>query len=42
LQTSHIPRQSEFKGEAKYTGAFHLAKAAKGKDEDAYKAEFIR
>lgn len=41
LQTSYILRQSEFKDEAKYTEAIHLAKAAKGKYEDAYKTELF-
>ncbi|MBL7900547.1 MAG: von Willebrand factor type A domain-containing protein [Bacteroidia bacterium] len=37
-----ILRQSEFKGEAKYSDIIQVAKSAKGKDEDGYRAEFIR
>lgn len=37
-----ILRESEFKGEAKYTQLIEVAKAAKGKDEEGYRAEFIR
>lgn len=37
-----ILRQSEFKGDAKYSKIIQVAKSAKGKDEEGYRAEFIR
>jgi Ca-activated chloride channel family protein len=37
-----ILRESEYKGEARYTKIIELAKASKGKDEEGYRAEFIR
>lgn len=35
-------RDSKFKGNAGYKGILAMAKASKGKDEDGYRAEFIR
>jgi Ca-activated chloride channel family protein len=35
-------RDSKFKGTASYPGVLALAKASKGKDEEGYRAEFIR
>ncbi len=35
-------RDSKFKGEASYKSVLQTAKASKGKDEDGYRAEFIR
>lgn len=35
-------RDSKFKGNASYAGILSLAKTSKGKDEDGYRAEFVR
>ena len=35
-------RESEFKGDCKYQTVISLAQSARGKDEDGYRAEFIR
>lgn len=37
-----ILRNSEFKQGSSFSGLIHLAKGAKGKDEEGYRAEFIR
>lgn len=37
-----ILRDSQFKGEANYKSVLKIAKASKGKDDDGYRAEFIR
>ncbi|MBC8042537.1 MAG: VWA domain-containing protein [Rhizobacter sp.] len=39
---SHILRDSKFKGEATYAEVLALAKGAKGRDDQGYRAEFIR
>jgi Ca-activated chloride channel family protein len=35
-------RDSEFKGNSNYLQVMDLAKGAKGKDENGYRAEFLR
>ena len=37
-----ILRQSEFKSGSSYSQVIQLAKAARGKDEEGYRSEFIK